>query len=134
MQTSSKYPKEMKSNSVFWKSWITLFTLPAIIGIVCWIGSWVNPSQKYHYGAVVTLCLEVGFVYMIWIGLITSTVALIFTYKKKSKDWRSYVSYFLNGIWLAVAVTAFGMVCYIKTVDKTLMDVHKKNLSQTSKK
>lgn len=92
------------------KRWIGLLSLPALFGFLSWIGSWLNPKK-----GSATLILEAVFVICLWVGVITSTAALIITHKIMSRNWESIASYLLNGIWLATSLLLIGFYCYVKS-------------------
>jgi len=85
-------------------------SLPALLGILSWIGSWLNPNK-----GSATLILEAVFVVLVWLGAITSTAALILTYKIKSRTRESIAYYLLNGIWLAASLFLIGFYCYVRS-------------------
>jgi hypothetical protein len=87
-----------------------LLSLPAFLGILSWIVSWLIP----HKGSL-TLIIEEIFVVMVWIGPITSTIALVVNYKNKSISRKSIPSYLLNGTWLVISLCIIGLYCYVRS-------------------
>lgn len=87
---------------------IALLSLPAIIGIAAWLANWApyyTPIRYTYFPDQFATGLGLTFVLMLWIGAITSPVALVLTYKRALPRAISVASYALNGIWAAIALS-----------------------------
>ena len=87
---------------------IALLSLPAIIGIAAWLANWApyyTPIRYTYFPDQFVTGLGLTFVLMLWIGAITSPVALVLTCKKKLTFGLRIASYVLNGIWAPISLT-----------------------------
>ena len=82
---------------------VSLLSLPALIGIVSWLLSWVPYFTLLRYtvyAAQVHRATEIIFVLMVWLGPFTSIPALIVTHRSALVASKKIIFYVLNGIWI----------------------------------
>jgi hypothetical protein len=85
---------------------ILLLTLPAVTGIVSWLGAWFVYSYFYRFApfaAQAQMALMVIFIVMIWIGPFTSIASIIIAFRRDIGFKKKLSLYIINAFWIAVS-------------------------------